>query len=116
MTRFFLEETQTDRIFDLTNLLEKHGGEVIVGRKEGKPDICLGNGDLEGLIPKHNLRTVSREHAILTYDEHQKIYLQDNNSRNGTKVNGKPIDEATLLRNGDEIYFGSYRVTFREEI
>lgn len=115
MTRFFLEEEPTGKIFDLTYLLEKHGGRVVIGRKEGKPDICLGNGDLED-IPKHNLRTVSREHAILTYDKRQGIYLKDYGSRNGTKVNGKPIAEATLLKNGDKISFGIYEpLTFREE-
>ena len=114
MRRFFLEETQAKRIFNLTDLLEKYGCEVVIGRQEGKPDICLGNWDLEGL-PKRNLKTVSREHARLTY-EHERIYLQDN-SKNGTKVNGKPIDELTLLRNGDEIFLGDYGpLIIREQI
>lgn len=108
MTRLFLEDTPTRRIFDLTYLLEKHGGMVVIGRKGGKPDICLGDGDSKSIVLKHNLRTVSREHAILTLDRHKDIYLQDYNSRRGTKVNGKQITEATRLRGGDRIYFGIY--------
>ncbi|MDR3233417.1 MAG: SpoIIE family protein phosphatase [Planctomycetaceae bacterium] len=43
---------------------------------------------------------ISRDHAVVTYDKGTH-FISDMNSRNGTFVNGRPIHEATRLRNGD---------------
>ncbi len=58
---------------------------------------------------------VSREHALFSY-RNGAFYLSDRNSRFGTFVNGEKVGpEGTLLRDGDEIQFGTRTVlTFKE--
>lgn len=56
---------------------------------------------------------MSREHAVLVSDvadgSHQ---IEDLNSTNGTRVNGKPIRAATVLCSGDEIEMGHTRFRY----
>ena len=55
---------------------------------------------------------ISREHAILIYDEETDDYsVEDLQSTNGTKVNGKRVRSATL-EPGDEIQIGRTRFQF----
>lgn len=56
--------------------------------------------------------TVSRRHARLTR-EGDNFLLTDLESTNGTYVNGKRIAEATTVRDGDEITFGTTRYVLR---
>ena len=49
--------------------------------------------------------TVSRKHALLIVTE-TGCQIEDLNSTNGIYVNDKKIDRATLLRAGDQLYFG----------
>jgi pSer/pThr/pTyr-binding forkhead associated (FHA) protein len=57
------------------------------------------------------LRKISRRHCCLAlvYD---RVVIRDLGSRNGVRVNGSPVDEATLLP-GDEVAIGP--VIFRVE-
>ena len=49
---------------------------------------------------------ISREHAILVYDEDgDEFSIEDLQSTYGTKVNGKRV-RATALQAGDEIQIG----------
>ena len=49
---------------------------------------------------------ISREHAIILFDAEQQSYeIEDLESTNGTKVNGRRIRNATLTP-GDEIQIG----------
>ncbi len=49
---------------------------------------------------------ISREHAIVIYDEETDDYsVEDLQSTNGTKVNGKRVRSA-LLQDGDELQIG----------
>ncbi len=55
---------------------------------------------------------ISREHAIVLLDEETGTYtIEDLQSSNGTKVNGKRIRSAKLA-NSDEIEIGSTRFRF----
>jgi len=54
--------------------------------------------------------TVSRNHAVLVERE-GSFYVEDQGSLNGTFVNRKRIDRA-VLREGDELQIGKYRMTF----
>lgn len=47
-------------------------------------------------------RQVSRKHARFRYSE-EGVYLEDLGSKNGTHVNGSPVNEPLLLRDGDMI-------------
>jgi len=54
--------------------------------------------------------TVSRNHAVLV-QENGKFHVEDQGSLNGTFVNRKRIDNASLSE-GDELQIGKYRLTF----
>ena len=53
---------------------------------------------------------MSGKHALLT-SKKGKLFLEDNSSKNGTFVNGKPLVGEKELGNGDLIEIG--RVVFR---
>ena len=56
---------------------------------------------------------ISREHAVILLDEESGVYtVEDLQSTNGTKVNGKRVRSATLS-SGDEIELGRTRFAFR---
>jgi len=67
-------------------------GEVVVGRIAS----C-------SIVLKH--RSVSRRHARLFHKD-GKSFVEDMGSTNGTHVNGRKIDGATVLANGDLIRVG----------
>jgi len=55
---------------------------------------------------------ISREHALILYDEEDQVYtIEDLQSTNGMKVNGKRSRSAALT-DGDEIQLGSTRFQF----
>ena len=56
---------------------------------------------------------ISREHALILFDEDQGTYMiEDLQSTNGTKLNGKRIFSAELT-DGDEIQVGLTRFHFQ---
>lgn len=56
---------------------------------------------------------ISREHALILFDDEDGIYvIEDLQSTNGTKLNGKRIRSAEL-NDGDEIQVGLTRFAFR---
>jgi pSer/pThr/pTyr-binding forkhead associated (FHA) protein len=72
--------------------------ETIIGRNPATDITLLDDG-------------ISREHAIISYEEADREYVvEDLQSTNGTKLNGKRVRTATL-ETGDEICIGS--TTFR---
>jgi len=97
--------------------------------RDGKLLIC--NGGFEGMTyPLNQEETIigrnpttditllddgiSREHALVLWDEDAVGYcIEDLQSTNGTKVNGKRVRSATLM-DGDEIQIGHTRFTFRQ--
>jgi len=67
--------------------------EVVIGRNPTTDITLLDEG-------------ISREHALVLFDEDGPEYVvEDLQSTNGTKVNGKRVRSATLVE-GDEIQIG----------
>jgi adenylate cyclase len=58
---------------------------------------------------------ISREHALILWDEEANEFsVEDLQSTNGTKVNGKRVRSATLTE-GDEIQVGHTRFLFSRD-
>jgi len=55
--------------------------------------------------------SVSRHHGIFTRTASGRITVRDLNSLNGTYVNGARVEES-VLRNGDEIQIGKFKLVF----
>lgn len=72
--------------------------------------ISIGRDPSNDLVLSDSM--VSRRHAILEQRENQYI-LRDNNSANGTMVNGDPVDSEKPLRDGDLVAIGSSRLLFQ---
>ncbi len=51
--------------------------------------------------------SVSRQHARLSIEEDDQVWIEDLGSRNGTLVQGKPITEKTLLKSQDLVALGT---------
>jgi len=78
---------------------EVTAGETLIGRNPNT-DITLLD------------ENISREHAIVLFDEETGAYtIEDLQSSNGTKVNGKRIRSADLA-DADEIEIGNTRFRF----
>lgn len=86
------------RLRFLLQELELQGSEVVIGRS---PECSITIED----------PLVSRRHAIIRLGSESAI-LEDLGSRNGVKVNGKPIDRMTELQDGDRIRVGSQDLIF----
>lgn len=55
--------------------------------------------------------SVSRHHGLFTRTASGRITVRDLNSLNGTYVNGARVEES-VLRSGDEIQIGKYKLIF----
>jgi len=56
-------------------------------------------------------KTISRQHALVQFRD-GKFFLQDLVSKNGTRLNGKRVEQLTELRNGDEVTIGLTQLIF----
>jgi uncharacterized RDD family membrane protein YckC len=72
--------------------------------------ISIGRDPSNDLVLSDSM--VSRRHAILEHRDNQYI-LRDNNSSNGTMVNGDRVDNEKPLRDGDLVAIGSSRLLFQ---
>ncbi len=78
---------------------ELHSEETLIGRNPTTDITLLDEG-------------ISREHALILFDDQDGTYtVEDLQSTNGTKVNGKRVRSATLAP-GDEIQIGRTRFQF----
>lgn len=59
--------------------------------------------------------TVSRRHAEITRTDEGYV-VHDVGSLNGTYVNQERIDEAAVLRHGDELQVGKFRLVFFDRV
>lgn len=57
-------------------------------------------------------KQLSRRHAAIQYIDHKGFYLIDFSSTNGTFVNGEPITQRLLLKDGDKVRLGSVAFSF----
>lgn len=73
-------------------------GVTLIGRDATSCRICI----FDGLI--------SRKHARIQCDGDQAT-IEDLGSRNGTRLNGVPIERPHVLRDGDRLGIGSYELT-----
>lgn len=55
---------------------------------------------------------MSRRHAAIRYVANEGFYLIDLNSTNGSFVNGEPVYQRILLKDGDLIRLGSVAISF----
>jgi len=75
-------------------------GETLIGRNPTTDITLLDEG-------------ISREHAIIVYDVKQEFFLvEDLQSTNGTRVNGKRV-RSTELSDRDKLQIGSTLFEFR---
>jgi S1-C subfamily serine protease len=86
---------------------------ILTGTRTGELFLASGHTVTVGRHAESDLRfdpelerAVSGRHALL-FQEGGEWYVQDLDSTNGTLVNGVPVSEATLLRDGDRIAFGT---------
>jgi hypothetical protein len=91
---------------------------TLVRRDEPGQSYALGNRAIVGRldtcdVPIHD-KSVSREHARLSQLPGGYV-LEDLGSTNGTFVNGSRIQEAVVVRPGDEITFGSIEFSLEGE-
>jgi pSer/pThr/pTyr-binding forkhead associated (FHA) protein len=78
------------------------GEETLIGRNPTTDITLLDEG-------------ISREHALIAYDPAEDTYvIEDLQSTNGTKVNGKRVRSAEL-QHGDELQIGSTLFQFVRE-
>lgn len=57
-----------------------------------------------------NFPSISRQHAVLTMDDSGYWKITDTDSKGGTLVNGKSIDENTMIAMGDVITLGGVEI------
>ena len=78
----------------------------------GSRVISIGRDPSNDLVLSDSM--VSRRHAIL--EQRDDIFvLRDNNSSNGTLVNGDKVEAEKTLRDGDLVAIGSSRLLFQLE-
>ncbi|MBQ9337623.1 MAG: FHA domain-containing protein [Lentisphaeria bacterium] len=89
------------------------------GKRQGErwelvpPGICIGreaDNDIQLLMPG-----VSRYHAKIEYVQDGQWKLIDLNSTNGTKLNGKKIEQPEILQRGAEIQIGEQSIRYDED-
>jgi pSer/pThr/pTyr-binding forkhead associated (FHA) protein len=67
----------------------------------------VGREDFVGVISTDKLLYIGKDHLKITKDG-DNFYLQDLNTKNGTKINGETLlsNERKLLNSGDEVEVG----------
>lgn len=56
-------------------------------------------------------KTISRHHATISYVD-GKFFVLDCGSKNGTRLNGKKLDQQIELKSGDELSLGLSQLIF----
>ncbi len=76
------------------------GGQISISKRDG----ALGREDFRSLVVPSKANLISREHVRLNY-ENGEYYIEDQNSTNGTKINGSRISgrDRFSLKDGDKI-------------
>jgi pSer/pThr/pTyr-binding forkhead associated (FHA) protein len=93
--------------FLVTNLLESKTQALM----QPQQTWLIGRDPRRVMIPIQDLR-LSRCHAAIKYVENEGFYLIDLGSSNGSQINGEPIRQFTLLKDGDRVRLGSLTFVF----
>ena len=85
-------------------------GRTQVVEKILREELILGRGDHCDVDVVFGMKTdtakqTSREHAVIV-NRSEGLFVRDNNSRNGTLLNGREIHEETPIRNNDILQLG----------
>lgn len=91
------------------SVLEKGMGSVQSLDMEEKERTVIGRGARCDLILQGN--NISRQHAVITW-EGGSYLLADNQSLNGTFLNGRRVREPEILKEGDLIAIGGFDIRF----
>ncbi len=76
--------------------------------------VCrIGRGSENNLVLPDGL--ASREHAMIRRNASGFCILTDLGSRNGTRLNGRPITSPTQLSSGDIVQIGEHRISFSQD-
>lgn len=76
----------------------------VEGRRHApEPGASIGRADCDVVLADPD---VSRRHAVIRAID-EALAVEDVGSRNGTFVNGRRIEETTVLATGDEVRFGN---------
>ena len=79
--------------------------------KLSKERISIGRNRTSQIVINNN--TISKDHAIIEFDEDGNAIIKDLNSSNGTYVNGQRLKVMPIrLKTGDKIIFGKYDMEF----
>lgn len=94
---------------------------VVEGYRPGRqmiltqPEIFMGTAEQVALnFIAFGARGVEPRHVRIIRQPDGSFVCYDNNTRNGTQVNGHPLTAPVLLRDGDVISFGVNKVRFSE--
>lgn len=105
-----LRDEVTGKIHDLAGLVMNHGNELTIGRNNDRVIVIK---DSKGVS------YVSKIHATIFYDKINDVYLiRDDESTNGTRVNGDLLESQRQLKrldDGDQLSFGIYGPLVYEE-
>ncbi|HWP97445.1 MAG TPA: type VII secretion protein EssC [Syntrophomonadaceae bacterium] len=85
---------------DMGKSIEITDGEVLIGRHSASCKLVLSDS------------SVSRVHALLAVQGDGSVTIQDQDSKNGTLVNGKLITTAVCLVDGDTLQIGKNELKF----
>ncbi|MDR0848047.1 MAG: FHA domain-containing protein [Propionibacteriaceae bacterium] len=110
------DELSTEDIHALESL--PTGSALLIVEKgpgTGQRFLLQDDQDIAGRHPKSDIFlddvTVSRKHAVFTRDQ-GSFAVEDAGSLNGTYVNRILLREPVLLRNGDEVQIGKFKMVF----
>ena len=79
-----------------------------------KERISIGRNRTSQIVLNNN--TISKDHAIIEFDQDGNAIIKDLNSSNGTYVNGQRLKFNPIrLKTGDKITFGKYEAEFTFE-
>lgn len=107
---FYIQAVNTGKsTFLVTNLSHTDTVQIV----DHSEQWVIGRSKLSCSIPIAEL-SISRHHAILSYESENQFFIKDAGSRNGTKVNYKRLAslERCLLKDGDLIELGLIKIEF----
>jgi predicted component of type VI protein secretion system len=98
-----LTDFPQDITAQIIDFLRSHPGQLLIGRGDEADIVLSGAAD-----------TVSKEHAILSFDG-ERFMIKDLGSTNGTFVDDDRLEPAVpqLLSSGSKVIFGKFRFSMK---